>query len=280
MTLDRRSRALIGAGLVALLASSTRAQVQQSQRPAYPETKKAIRSTTSSDESRRSRIAGWRISMRPSSRQWVKAENAVTEQYFSQLPHARALQVADHGALELSEGQSCHSAKPASSSTRRTAALQRQSAFYSARIVRRAAEQLVHRSERAVARRFGRAQPVRAVARWPLLRVRPVAGRLGLVDVYVASSQRASSSRDTVRWLKFSGVSWTKDGNGFFYSRFPTPAAGKELQSAVRDQKLYYHELGTPQSAGSADLRASGSSRLVRLRRSSTTTGGICSSAS
>ena len=67
--------------------------------------------------------------------------------------------------------------------------------------------------------------------------------------VYVRTLTGNRQLSDTVKWIKFSGLSWTKDGNGFFYSRFPTPEAGKELQSAVRDQKLYYHKLGTPQSS-------------------------------
>lgn len=53
---------------------------------------------------------------------------------------------------------------------------------------------------------------------------------------------------DTVRWLKGGGTSWTRDGNGFFYSRFPTPEPGKQLQNAIRDEKIYYHRIGTPQS--------------------------------
>jgi prolyl oligopeptidase len=52
-----------------------------------------------------------------------------------------------------------------------------------------------------------------------------------------------------VRWLKGGGLSWTKDGNGFFYSRFPQPEPGKQLQAAIHDEKLYYHVIGTPQSA-------------------------------
>ncbi|HXD49945.1 MAG TPA: prolyl oligopeptidase family serine peptidase [Gemmatimonadaceae bacterium] len=67
--------------------------------------------------------------------------------------------------------------------------------------------------------------------------------------VYVRELATGKQLADTVRWLKFSGVSWTKDGKGFFYSRFPTPAAGKELEGAVKNQMIYYHLLGTPQSA-------------------------------
>jgi prolyl oligopeptidase len=66
--------------------------------------------------------------------------------------------------------------------------------------------------------------------------------------VYVRDLATGKQLGDTVQWIKFSGLSWTKDGKGFFYSRFPTPAKGKELESALRNQKLYYHALGTSQS--------------------------------
>ena len=48
--------------------------------------------------------------------------------------------------------------------------------------------------------------------------------------------------------MRFSGLSWTKDGKGFFYSRYPEPPAGKALQAALSGQALYYHRAGTPQS--------------------------------
>jgi len=54
---------------------------------------------------------------------------------------------------------------------------------------------------------------------------------------------------DEVKWTKHTGASWTEDGQGFFYSRYEEPAAGMEFQAANRNNKLYYHRLGTPQSA-------------------------------
>jgi prolyl oligopeptidase len=54
---------------------------------------------------------------------------------------------------------------------------------------------------------------------------------------------------DRLQWVKFSGASWTKDGKGFFYSRYDEPKEGNLLQSTNYYQKLYYHRVGTPQSA-------------------------------
>ena len=54
---------------------------------------------------------------------------------------------------------------------------------------------------------------------------------------------------DEVRWMRFSEISWTKDGKGFFYSRYPEPPKGKVLEAAISGHALYYHRVGTPQSA-------------------------------
>jgi prolyl oligopeptidase len=66
---------------------------------------------------------------------------------------------------------------------------------------------------------------------------------------YVRELGTGKQLPDVVRWVKFSSLSWTEDGKGFFYGRYPEPRAGKALEDAVRDKKIYYHALGTPQSA-------------------------------
>jgi prolyl oligopeptidase len=52
---------------------------------------------------------------------------------------------------------------------------------------------------------------------------------------------------DLIKWVKFSGASWTKDGKGFFYSRYEEPKEATALRDTVYFQKLYYHKLGTSQ---------------------------------
>jgi prolyl oligopeptidase len=53
---------------------------------------------------------------------------------------------------------------------------------------------------------------------------------------------------DTLRWIKFSGMSWTHDNAGIFYSRYARPDSNA-LRAIVRNQKLYYHRIGTDQSS-------------------------------
>ena len=52
---------------------------------------------------------------------------------------------------------------------------------------------------------------------------------------------------DTLEWVKVSGASWR--GDGFYYSRYPAPEKGHELSSANENHQVYFHKVGTPQSA-------------------------------
>jgi len=71
-------------------------------------------------------------------------------------------------------------------------------------------------------------------ADWRTLRVREVATGRDLSD--------------RIEWFRFSGIAWTKDSGGFFYSRFPEPPKGRELSAALEHQQLRYHRVGTPQA--------------------------------
>jgi prolyl oligopeptidase len=72
-------------------------------------------------------------------------------------------------------------------------------------------------------------------ADWETLRVREVDSGKDLAD--------------DVKWVRFSDISWTQDSKGFFYSRYPEPPKGKVLEAALSGQALYYHRVGSPQSA-------------------------------
>jgi len=53
---------------------------------------------------------------------------------------------------------------------------------------------------------------------------------------------------DHLLWSKFSGISWSKDAKGVFYSAYEKPADPKDSRAPLYYQKLYYHRLGTPQA--------------------------------
>ncbi len=52
---------------------------------------------------------------------------------------------------------------------------------------------------------------------------------------------------DEVRWSKFSGASFTRDGKGFYYSRYAAPLEAEKLTALNLNQKVWYHTLGTHQ---------------------------------
>jgi prolyl oligopeptidase len=66
-------------------------------------------------------------------------------------------------------------------------------------------------------------------------------------EVKVRDVATGTDLGDHLRWIKFSGLSWTHDGRGFFYSRYPEPG-GDALTAVNRFHKLYYHRLGTVQA--------------------------------
>jgi prolyl oligopeptidase len=68
------------------------------------------------------------------------------------------------------------------------------------------------------------------------------------ITFLVRDMTTGESTADTVRWARFTGASWTHDGKGFFYSRYPEPPPGEQLKAKLEHQTLYYHRLGTSQS--------------------------------
>ena len=53
---------------------------------------------------------------------------------------------------------------------------------------------------------------------------------------------------DELKWVKFSGATWTMDSRGFFYGRYDEPPPGAAFQKTNLNQKVFYHRVGTAQS--------------------------------
>ncbi len=67
-------------------------------------------------------------------------------------------------------------------------------------------------------------------------------------DIYVMDVQSKQVLRDTIRYSKFSGLSWKGD-EGFFYSGYDKPKEGSSKYSAKTEyQKIFFHKVGTSQA--------------------------------
>ena len=67
------------------------------------------------------------------------------------------------------------------------------------------------------------------------------------VEWKVREIETGKDLSDHLKWTKFTGTSWTKDNQGFFYSRYNQPKEKTKLEDINHYQKLYYHKLGTSQ---------------------------------
>src|SRR5436190_3665002 len=181
----------------------------------------------------------------PESRGWIDAENRLTEGYLSQIPERAALRkrlralwnYPKYGALFHKAGRYFFF---------KNDGLQNQSVLYKQASLTAGPETLldpnllsedgtVAVSTLAVSedgRRLAYGTSASG-SDWEEFRVRDVASGRDLPD--------------HLQWIKFSGASWTKDGAGFFYSRYPQPG-DKALSDVNRFQKVYYHRLGTDQT--------------------------------
>ena len=66
-------------------------------------------------------------------------------------------------------------------------------------------------------------------------------------EIYVIDTATGRLLDDHIVWAKFTGAAW--HGDGFYYSAYDAPEAGKEYSNVNENHKIYYHKLGTPQSA-------------------------------
>lgn len=66
------------------------------------------------------------------------------------------------------------------------------------------------------------------------------------VEIYVMDVATGQKLPDTVKWVKFSGAVWS--GDGFYYSGYEEPTPEEMLSGQNRFQKVYYHKLGTAQA--------------------------------
>lgn len=65
-------------------------------------------------------------------------------------------------------------------------------------------------------------------------------------EIYVKNVEDGHILTDSLQWVKFSGISWR--GDGFYYSAYPAPDEKSTFTEANKGMRIYYHQIGTPQS--------------------------------
>lgn len=177
---------------------------------------------------------------------WVESQNTVTVKYLESLPmreffRKRITELWDYPKVSVPwrEGGRIW--------YRRNSGLQRQSVVYSRRNINAAPMTVVDPNAFSPDGSISLAQ----IAPSPdgkLLAYTLSEGGADWQTIRVRDLTTGRDIADTVHWVRFSRVAWTHDGKGFFYSRFPTPPEGKQLEAALGIHALYYHRVGTPQS--------------------------------
>lgn len=65
-------------------------------------------------------------------------------------------------------------------------------------------------------------------------------------EIYVLDLATGKLLDDHILWSKFGGPAW--QGEGFCYSAYDAPEAGKEFSNVNENHKIYYHKMGTSQA--------------------------------
>jgi prolyl oligopeptidase len=186
----------------------------------------------------------------PEVKQWVDAENALTQSFLADVParakiHARLMELNDFerfSAPEVEGGRYFY---------RRNSGLQNQAVLYWQQGP--AGEPKVLLDPNTL-----RADGTVALDSYAVTedgtKIAYALSEAGsdVQKVHVKVVATGADLPDVVEWVKFSGVSWLKDGSGFFYSSFGVPRTEVERTEALKRanffHKVYFHKLGTPQT--------------------------------
>jgi len=178
----------------------------------------------------------------PATKSWVDAENTLTFAYLAKLPQrdsirARLTRLWNYPKMSVpvrEAGQLWF---------RRNTGLQRQSVLY--RATAAGASPVAVLDPNALS-----PDGSIAVAQWSVspdgrtLGYSAAAGGSDLQDIHIRDLATGRDLPDVVLHVKFTGMSWTQDSKGFYYSRFRSSAEHASLREANTHHQLWYHALG------------------------------------
>ena len=185
------------------------------------------------------------VRVNPEVADWVKAQNAVTDNYLDKLPGkdvlaARMKKLFDYERFGLPEkaGGNYFFTK--------NDGLQNQSVLY----VRRG---LTGKERVLIDPNTWAKDGATALDSWvpskdgKLLAYSIQDGGSDWRTIKVLDTKTGKTLSDEIKWAKFTNISWV--GDGFLYSRFAEPQEGTAFQQLNYNQTVYFHKIGTPQSA-------------------------------
>jgi prolyl oligopeptidase len=178
---------------------------------------------------------------------WVDAENKVTQSYLAQIPQREAIRQR-LTALWNFERYSVPYKEGGRYFFSRNDGLQNQSVLYTMKSPKDSPRMLLDPNTLAADGTVALA----GMAVSPdgkLLAYSTAASGSDWNEIRVRDVDTGKDLEDHIQWVKFSSTAWTHDGKGFFYSRYDAPKEATKLADVNYFQKLYFHKLGTPQSA-------------------------------
>ena len=185
------------------------------------------------------------VRVNPEVAAWVKAENAVTDAYLDTLPGkdvlaARMKKLFDYERFGLPEKAGGHYFFT------KNDGLQNQSVLY----VRKG---LNGKDRVLIDPNMWAKDGATALDSWvpskdgKLLAYSIQDGGSDWRTIKVLDTKTGAVLPDEIKWAKFTNISWV--GDGFLYSRFAAPQEGGAFQQLNYNQTVYFHKIGTPQSA-------------------------------
>ncbi len=178
----------------------------------------------------------------PATAAWVEAENKVTFPYLEAIPYrqkmiARVKQLNDYAKY------SSPSRKGPYYFYSKNDGLQNQSVLYIQKGLEGAPDVLIDPNAWGETTRLGAFVPS-ADAKYAVYGMQENGADWSTYKVMELATKKTLP--DTLKWIKVSGVAW--QGHGFYYSRYPEPAKGTDRAGINEDHRVYFHQVGTPQS--------------------------------
>jgi len=228
----------------ALISGSASAQ-QMNTKLTYPVTKKVDTVTTYFGTAVPDPYRWLEDDRAADTKAWVKAENKVTQAYLSQIPyrdamHKRLQQLWNYEkySAPFKEGRYTYFYK--------NDGLQSQSVLW--RQIGEGAPEIFLDPNKFSADGTTSLQGIDFTKDGSLAAYQISEGGSDWRKVIVIKTTDKSMIGDTLTDVKFSGLAWKGD-HGFYYSSYDKPKEGSQLAGMTQYHKLFYHQLGTPQSA-------------------------------